>query len=89
MQYEQSRFTIEFVHESYWLCERFVYGQSSVLAGQEGRQLLKPYDSLTDATTSNPSATVTDEYYVRPEVARIPPNDWDPDYCGESWEEPE
>lgn len=80
--------SIEFAHSNYWLCQRGVYDRSSVLAGQDFRQLCKPYDSLEEAKADNPGVTV-DLDGCRPETF-IPQNapDWfDPADAGECWDE--
>lgn len=79
--------TIELVHGKYWLCQRGVYERSSVLAGQDFRQLNKAYDTLEEAQTDNPGVKFSDE--GRPEIF-IPthaPSWFDPADAGEAWGE--
>lgn len=84
----QITLTIEMAHDNIWLCQRGVYPYSSVLRGQDYRQLMRPYDTLEQAIAENPTAIV-DLDGQRP-VAFVPvnaPEDFDPDYCGERWSE--
>ena len=77
--------TIEFVHESWWLCNHFVYGRGSVLEDQEGRQLEHPYDTQEAAVKDNPGVPVSGSYFERP---RIPTYESvDKEACGERWDE--
>ncbi len=79
--------TIEFIHGSYWLCPRGVYGPSSVLAGQDFRQLQKPYDTLEAAKAENPDATWSDEGRPSTYIPDNPPDWFDPLAAGEAWGE--
>lgn len=79
--------TIEFVHDNYWLCQRGYYSEESVLAGQRGRQLVKPYDTLEEALQDNPDTKESDSYYMAPMVPINPPSWFDPMDAGERWDE--
>ncbi len=81
------RITIEFVHGSWWLCQRGVYDRSSVLAGQDFRQLQKHYETLEQAQVENPKAEVTDEGIAPVYIPVNPPEWFDPAAAGEAWGE--
>jgi len=81
--------SIEWVHEAYWYCQHGTYDQSSVLAGEDFRQLVMSYDSIEDARAAHPDALVDLEGYA-PEVRELPinPPSWfHPEDAGESWDE--
>jgi hypothetical protein len=81
--------SIEFVHSNYWLCQRGVYSESSVLAGQDFRRLMRAYDSLEEAKAANPGVPVPEEAYA-PEPVVIPltaPAWFDEANAGERWDE--
>ena len=81
-------YTIEQAHNRFWVCQRGVYEESSVLAGQEFRQLVKPYDSVEKAKADYPEAVVELDG-VQPEVyiPVNPPTWFHPEDAGESWAE--
>jgi hypothetical protein len=79
--------TIEFVHENYWFCQHGVYGEDSVLAGEDFRQLVQAYDTLEAAVLAHPEAEVLEYEWVpapvfMPDVA---PDWFDPLDAGEEW----
>jgi len=81
--------SIQFVHTNWWLCKCGDYPEHSVLAGQFSRQLCTAYDSKEEAVAANPGVQVEETYIM--ESGLVPscaPLDFDPGYCGESWEEP-
>ena len=81
-------YSIEFVHKNWWLCQRGIYERSSVLAGEDFRQLCKPYKSLDEAKADNPGVKVSDEDAPVPaELSINAPNWFDPSDAGESWGE--
>jgi hypothetical protein len=80
--------SIEMAHGNIWLCERGVYPYSSVLHGQEFRQLMRPYDSVEAAVAENPGVVVDLEGQRPPVfIPQKPPEDFDPADCGEHWSE--
>ncbi len=81
-------YTIEEAHGKIWLCQRGIYPPYSVLAGQEFRQLVKPYDTVEEAIKENPDAIV-DLEGQRPEVSipNTPPDWFDEADAGERWDE--
>lgn len=84
----KSVLSIEFVHDNYWLCARGTYDRSSVLAGEDYRQLQVPYDTLEAAQAANPGVAVSDE--GAPIVRELPtsaPSWFDPMDAGEAWGE--
>jgi len=79
--------TMEFVHNNYWYCQRGRYSKSSVLAGQEYRQLVHAYNSLEDAKIAHPSAAIEDRPVDKWEMSINPPSWFDPMSAGEVWNE--
>jgi len=80
--------SIEFAHESYWLCKRGTYERSSVLAGESYRQLLTPYATLKAAIEDNPGVPFSDEGAPEPiELSNIAPSWFDESDAGERWGE--
>lgn len=80
--------TLEFVHDNWWFCQRGRYDRSSVLAGQEFRQLVSAYDSLSEAKEAHPEATIrTDGYVDKWELPQTAPDWFDPLDAGEVWSE--
>ena len=78
--------SIEFVHENYWLCSRGVYDRSSVLAGEDYRQLCVPYDSLAEAQAANPGVAVSDEGApAQRDLPENAPSWFDESDAGERW----
>ncbi len=92
-------FTIELRHGKPWLCENGVYERSSVLAGQEFSQLIRPYDSVEEAEREAPKmveelgypgfkvTTHLDAYHPPAFIPLNPPSDFDPLDAGEAWGE--
>lgn len=82
--------TIEQAHGHIWYCHRGVYPESSVLAGQDYRQLVQPYETVEEAKSAHPGARV-DLEGVRPEtyIPRTAPDWFDPADAGEVWNEEE
>lgn len=80
--------TIEQVHGKFWYCQRGIYDPSSVLAGQEFRQLVQPFDTVEEAQAAYPDAILNLDG-ERPEVyiPVNPPNWFDPTDAGEYWDE--
>jgi len=79
--------TIENVHNSWWLCQRGTYDRSSVLAGQEFRQLTKHYNTLDEAKAENPGVEVVDWYAPQVIIPETAPDWFDPSDAGEVWSE--
>lgn len=79
--------TIEFVHNSWWHCQRGEYAECSVLAGQSFRQLCESFKTREEAIAAFPDAVVYDEgqVFIPPEVPINPPPDFDPADAGEVW----
>ena len=85
-----SEYTIEIVHGKVWHCEHGVYSSSSVLEGNDYRQLMECFDQdLEAAKAKYPTATVIDgEWCPAPAVMPLSAPDWfDPDDAGEAWGE--
>ena len=83
----ETNHTIEFVHGNYWLCRRGVYEESSVLAGQDFRQLCKSYESLEEAQLENPDIEISDEGKPISFMPQTAPDWFDPMDAGEVWSE--
>ncbi len=82
------KYTIETAHENIWLCLRGTYGPSSVLAGEDFRQLVKPYDTLEEAVAENPNAEIDlDAGYELSNMSDTAPDWFDPGIAGEVWDE--
>jgi len=80
--------TIEFVHDYWWYCQRGRYGRMSVLEGQEYRRLVSAYDSLAEAKSAHPVATIERGRLVdKWELPLNPPSWFDPADAGEHWGE--
>lgn len=83
-----NKYTIERAHKNIWLCLRGTYGPSSVLAGEDFRQLVKPYNTLEEAVAENPNAEVDlDAGYEPSSMSDIAPDWFDPSAAGETWNE--
>ena len=79
--------TIENVHDSWWLCQRGTYEESSVLAGQKFRQLVTHYDDLETAKRDNPGVEIVDWFAPQVFIPQTAPSWFDPLDAGEVWSE--
>ena len=85
------RETIELVNGNWWFCQRGVYDRSSVLAGQDFRQLVRCFgegdEGLQDAKSEHPKAEVSWEGKPQTYIPVNPPAWFDPMDAGERWDE--
>lgn len=88
---EPSSYTIEpdVKGEGFWVCQYGVYSESSILAGQQYRQLCKHYDTVQAAQADYPGAEVADhQRYIPPTyIPKVPPPWFDELDAGEHWDE--
>jgi hypothetical protein len=84
-----SEYTIEIVHGKVWHCEHGVYSSSSVLEGNDYRQLMECYDTVAEAVAAHPTARVIEGEWEPAPVAmsRVAPDWFDPDDAGERWDD--
>lgn len=83
----KSYMSIEKVHDTIWVCQHGVYERSSVLAGQDYRQLVKPFDTVEEAKAEFPEAKVDLEGYdpLPFELSSVAPDWFDEANAGERW----
>ena len=80
--------SIEQAHGKIWLCQRGIYGEDSVLSGQDFRQLHQAYDTIEEAVKANPGVPVDlDGYQPETYIPINPPKWFDPADAGERWSE--
>lgn len=83
--------TIEFVRGSWWFCQRGVYTRESVLAGQDFRQLVQPYDTPEAAKAEHPRAKVYQDgegpILNQWELSHNPPAWFHEEDAGERWDD--
>ena len=75
-----------YCNEVYGVYEYGVYDSSSVLAGQEKRTWLDEFNTLEEAKSKYPSASVSESTgYRKLEMTSTPPSWFDPAIAGEEW----
>lgn len=80
--------TIEPHHDAWWLCQHGTYPESSILAGQEFRQLCKPYPTKEQAISDNPGVLVLEADWTPQVSVPVNPPEWfDEANAGEHWNE--
>jgi len=89
--------TIEPIHRKYphedemdwWFCQHGEYGEESVVAGYEFRQLIKSYPTKEQAVEEHPEANVLEQEWKPPEIhlSHITPSDFHEEDAGERWDD--
>ena len=93
MRYKYNWHTIEKDHDGWTVYGHGEYPRDSVLAGQYMRGAVCYYDSLEQAQAEYPNAEVVAENETTKlpswwfSMSDCPPSDFDPDYCGERWDD--